>query len=305
MKYLSLTKLAKELSEENNVHITFNMLNKALIANGYISEDGKNITERGKKLGICKHRDPETHTSWLVYGNTAKDFLAKHIDIIMARYANTGKGTAKKPTTNTAKDNSSNKKSVTKNTECSIYPYLGIPDNFVILDTETTGFENTDVVIELGIIDNNGKALYQSHFDTDIEINAFAAKCNHLTKASLKGKPHIKDEWLKIREVLKDKVIVGHNIPFDERLLLQSLKYEGIDAEEEIKKFFANCKDTQVIAKKFINSKSYSLNNLTTLIGITREEQHNAVDDCIMTKEFMDKLEELIDLRVKTNFMKV
>lgn len=49
------------------------------------------------------------------------------------------------------------------------------------------------------------------------------------------------------------------------------------------------------LQKKHIDTKSYSLENLAYMVGITRAESHRAADDCIMTLEFLNRLEIILN----------
>ena len=163
--------------------------------------------------------------------------------------------------------------------------------HFIVLDTETTGLGNLDEIIELGIIDNNGNTLYESTFNTNNIITEEAQKVNHITYEELSSSPLFCDEWEKIKNIIGNNIVVGHNISFDQRLLSQTLyKYHLEDFK------FRKTIDTYTMAKKKLkngrlnmNIKSYSLNNLAKLFDL-KEEEHRAVSDCLLTLELLNKL---------------
>ena len=76
--------------------------------------------------------------------------------------------------------------------------------NYLIIDTETTGIKKDDEIIELGIVNQNGKKIYHSFFNPYKEINIEAQKINHIKKNMLINKPKFIDEWPKIKNILKD-----------------------------------------------------------------------------------------------------
>lgn len=182
------------------------------------------------------------------------------------------------------------------------YAYLDI-DNFVILDTETTELTDNDEVIELGIVDMNGTVLYEKRFRPDVPINPFAAKVNHLSAAILKDCPKFSEtDWDEIRNIIGERKILGHNIPFDARLIRQTFaRYTG---KELVTDVFDDMYDSKDIAKKWLRVEKYNLNDLTTYLGITREEQHSATDDCVLTLEFLNRLEDVINIRRNYKFVK-
>lgn len=169
------------------------------------------------------------------------------------------------------------------------YPNLKIKD-FVIIDTETTGISRDDEIIEFAVVDIYGEVLYESTFNPMVIINPSAAMVNGLTNESLTDSPLFKDEWQKIKKAIGNKRLLGHNLSFDKRLTAQTLERYGIDPQES-NDLFKGYYDSMRIAKKHIDAKSYSLENLAHMVGITRAESHRAADDCIMTLEFLNRLE--------------
>ena len=324
VEYISLTKIAKIIEEQTKRKVKYNFLHDSLVRNRYITEDNL-ILDNGKKLDIklCKNINSTTNeinNEYLVYNKEkVVKFFIEHIDVLIKNYDMQEldeDGFIKNP----IKKNSNNikTKKIGKNAskeellklyyceECKIYPYLNIPDNFVIIDTETTGFSKNDVVVELGIIDNKGNVLYNSYFNSNTHISQSASNINHITQETIKDAPFFNEEWGKIKKILDGKIILGHNISYDMRLIEQTLAKElQRSYSKEVEKLFENRRDTLSLAKEFINTKSYSLNNLVKLVGINKEEKHSALDDCLLTKEFLDKLNNLIDMRIQTNFIKL
>lgn len=71
-------------------------------------------------------------------------------------------------------------------------------DKYVILDTETTGLDYDDEILELSIINMKGDVLLNTLVHTDKEISKEASEVNGITKADIEGKPTISE--------LKDKL---------------------------------------------------------------------------------------------------
>ena len=74
---------------------------------------------------------------------------------------------------------------------------MKILNDFLVLDTETTGLETHDQVVELAILDENGKTLYHSLFSPDVPMNPFARRKNRISDAELAHAPKFIDEWPK------------------------------------------------------------------------------------------------------------
>ena len=174
----------------------------------------------------------------------------------------------------------------------SEYPLLDI-DNFVVIDTETTGMTADDEVIELAVVDMDGTVLYDSTFCPVTEVNRFASAVNHLTNDCLCDSPKFADEWDKIKALIGNRKILAHNAKFDKRAIKQTIeKYNSYSSVADL--MFSDCYDSVNIVKEYIDLPSYSLENIAHSLGISRVESHRAADDCIMTLEVLTRLEILL-----------
>ncbi len=289
---LSMTKLTYAVSPD----LERDTVKGFLVKEGYIV-DSKTPTAKGYMNGIEIKRGDQRGVSWPVYPvSIFKPILLEGL---------------KEELEEAKKNQSSNLRAVTK-TEGIKYPYLGL-DKFLIMDTETTGLGDDDEIIELALLNQDGEKLYHNYFYPSKEVEPGAAEVNHLTQDVLAklGAVDFVDEADKIMSIIKtvglpfasqDNIpVLGHNLKFDVKMFNQTCQKYGVNVDEGL---FKGYKDSMTIAKEWLKSASYSLNNLTTLIGITREEQHNAADDCLMTKEFLDRLEDVITIKYEYNFLK-
>ena len=174
----------------------------------------------------------------------------------------------------------------------SEYPLLDI-DNFVVIDTETTGMAADDEVIELAVVDMDGTVLYDSTFCPVTVVNRYASAVNHLTNDCLCDSPKFADEWGKIKTLIGNRKILAHNAKFDKRIIKQTLEEYNMDSTI-VDSLFAAYYDSVSIVKKYLDLPSYSLENIAHSLGIIRVESHRAADDCIMTLEVLTRLEILL-----------
>jgi exodeoxyribonuclease X len=97
------------------------------------------------------------------------------------------------------------------------------------LDTETTGLLPEDKVIEIGLVTrdlNDPRAIvweWSTLVKPKVPVHPAARAAHHITNAELAAAPTI----VKVRRqlhmrLIKADVLVGHNLEFDERMLLQS-----------------------------------------------------------------------------------
>lgn len=303
---VSISKMVKPYKE---MGLTKEMVLQGLIDSG-LMQDIRTITAKGLASGIIYMGTPDGKSRYPAYPESIQQQLSEKLDFFLSRYAyirervEKEKEAAKEEKKKLRYERIQEVKNISNDVDSSyVYPHLKL-NEFVVLDTETTGLTGDDEVIQVGITDMHGKELYSKWFYPEQEVNPYAAKVNHKTKKLLNGNPIFSEsDWEEIKKVINGRPVLGHNIPFDKRLLSQTLKRYGISDDTDT--VFAVMYDSKVLAKKWIRAKSYHLDDLATQVGITRDEKHEAVDDCKMTAEFIEKFEELIDMRIRSNMIKI
>lgn len=149
----------------------------------------------------------------------------------------------------------------------------------VVIDTETTGLEDTDEVIELCIMKRDGQIIYHSYFMPETIISKDAIKIHGLTKGKLKNSPLFKNEYDNIKEALKGRTVTGYNIKFDLRLLNQTCERYNL---EELSPVF-DC--AMLVYSAYYGElwpDSFKI-KWQKLPG----SKHNAKDDCLATLELI------------------
>lgn len=105
--------------------------------------------------------------------------------------------------------------------------------DYVFLDTETTGFKDDDEVIQVGIVDQNGKPVV----DTLVKPTKPIENTKHhgFTDEDVKDAPDFGEVYLQITTAVKGKLIVAYNLDYDLRLLNQSAaKYDLAPVDQGI-----------------------------------------------------------------------
>lgn len=319
---LSLTRVASLFEDKE---ITRDLLCRGLVADGLL-KDIRTIGAKGEAYGVSMCIT--SRGQWPVYNSSCQRYIETRVAYYKEQFlqevcAANPRGRKAASSSGAAVTNSSRssgasarhtapsdtafqaKREDVYSTDDALfrgYRYLGIGD-FVILDTETTGMCRNDEVIELAVLDMDGCVLYHSYFDPDADMNPFAQRVHGIRKESLAGKPKFPEEWEKIKAAIGGKRVLGHNIKFDKKLIWQSLErygYSGADVDT----VFYGMLDSVQIARAHIETDHYNLNDLTTLVGITREEQHNAADDCLMTLQFLRRLEDILTIKNEYGFIR-
>lgn len=92
-----------------------------------------------------------------------------------------------------------------------------------ILDTETTGVESYDEVIEIAVIDATGATRYHSLVKPKGRVSAGARRVHGITAGMLKDAPEWPQVYEDLMPLLKSAfVVLGWNARFDRRLLRQT-----------------------------------------------------------------------------------
>jgi hypothetical protein len=103
-------------------------------------------------------------------------------------------------------------------------------DQYVIFDTETTGLQNDDLTIHIGIMDLNGDML----MDTPVKplskrkMNPEAKYLHGYSIKDLEKAPLLVDVLPKIQDIAETKTFLSYNADFHLGMLEQSIKNEGI-----------------------------------------------------------------------------
>ena len=102
-------------------------------------------------------------------------------------------------------------------------------NDYVIVDTETTGLGEADEIIQLAAIDPSGNILFDSNIcpSRQTQISHGATAIHGLTMEMLRDCPRFSDLAIPLRKALGVKLIVTYNALFDARLYLQSYLIAG------------------------------------------------------------------------------
>ncbi len=97
-----------------------------------------------------------------------------------------------------------------------------IAEKPVYIDTETTGLERTDEIVEISIVDFDGSVLFSSLVKPSKPIPAEASRIHGITNALVASAQNWLVQWPTIRNYLYGRTIAAYNAPFDMRMMQQS-----------------------------------------------------------------------------------
>ena len=97
-------------------------------------------------------------------------------------------------------------------------------NEFVILDTETTGLDEDAEIVEIAIIDNHGNVLFNSYIKPSqpIDETSVAVGIHGIINATVANAPTWGEAYPKILPILLNKVVVIYNAKYDTRLINQT-----------------------------------------------------------------------------------
>ena len=92
----------------------------------------------------------------------------------------------------------------------------------VYVDTETTGLDRTDEIVEISIVDHDGSVLLETLIKPSRPIPATAMRVHGITNEEVQTARPWPVVWPLVRSILLDRVIVFYNEEFDLRMMQQS-----------------------------------------------------------------------------------
>lgn len=92
----------------------------------------------------------------------------------------------------------------------------------VFLDTETTGARRISEVIEICILDEDGRTLFHSLLNPTTEIEPLATAIHGLTRRHVAHAPRYPALHEEVMHHLLNRVVIAYNVSFDIRLLWQT-----------------------------------------------------------------------------------
>lgn len=159
---------------------------------------------------------------------------------------------------------------------------IALPDNYTILDLETTGLDfHYDDIIEIAAIRyRNGleTARFSQLVSVGYSLPPIISEITGISDEMLLGCPTIREVLPKICDFLGDDIIIGHNICFD-------MHFVNYAASMYLGKEISNkCIDTMRLSRKLLPGLShYRLADVAIQVGYEQLMAHRSTDDCVTT----------------------
>lgn len=101
---------------------------------------------------------------------------------------------------------------------------------YVVLDTETTGLENDDEIVEIAIVSNTGEVLLNTLVKpkSPMSVNCYAVNIHGITNEMLENAPQWHEIYPQFKDIVKNNKVIIYNEKFDRRLIEQTCSKYGL-----------------------------------------------------------------------------
>ncbi len=101
-------------------------------------------------------------------------------------------------------------------------------DDWVLVDTETTGLDSGAEVIDLAVLDRHGTVLLETLLRPRRPIPAQVTRIHGLGDHHVRAAPTFAQIWPRLGPLLAGRTIIAYNVAFDRRLLAQTATTHGV-----------------------------------------------------------------------------
>lgn len=105
---------------------------------------------------------------------------------------------------------------------------LMLRDDWLVIDTETTGLEEHDEVIGIAVIDPTGALVFASPIKSRMAIHPDATAAHGRVSTDLTDAPGFPEIWPRLRAILRGHTLVAYGATFDRRMLEQTARHYGL-----------------------------------------------------------------------------
>ncbi|WP_343697493.1 3'-5' exonuclease [Flavobacterium sp.] len=183
---------------------------------------------------------------------------------------------------------------------------------FVVLDTETTGFdyENDRILCIGALVMQNGVISVQDSFEIYLEQDHYdksTAQIHGILKDLLIKRPTELEALQQFLEFLGDSVIIAHHTIFDVTIINKALERNGLPVLNNKTLDTAYLyKRTLIKSHLFERKDHYTLDDLADKFDISKKDRHTALGDAYITAiaflKIVKKLKEKKEINLNSLF---
>lgn len=178
---------------------------------------------------------------------------------------------------------------------------------FVVLDTETTGFdyENDRILCIGALVLQNGIIAVRDSFEVYIEQDHYdksTAQIHGILKDFILKRPSELEALQQFLDFLGDSIIIAHHTTFDVTMINKALERNGLP------QLLNHRLDTAILYKKtlikshlFERKDHYTLDDLADKFDISKKDRHTALGDAYITAIAFLKIVKKLKEKKETN----
>ena len=183
---------------------------------------------------------------------------------------------------------------------------------FVVLDTETTGFdyENDRILCIGALVLQNGVISVQNSLEVYIEQDHYdksTAQIHGILKAFILKRPSEIEALQQFLAFLGDSIIIAHHTVFDVTMINKALERNGLPELKNHRLDTAYLyKKTLIKSHLFERKDHYTLDDLADKFDISKKDRHTALGDAYITAiaflKIVKKLKEKKEVNLNSLF---
>jgi len=156
------------------------------------------------------------------------------------------------------------------------------------LDTETTGLSVQDEIIEVCLLDSEGRVLFESLVRPTRPIPGEAVSLHGITDAMVGSAPRWAEVWPQLRDVMRARSIAVYNADFDARLLRQTQVIHRLSEAVDTSGFFCLMQLYAQYRGEWDGARRsfrwHSLETARRQLGLSLPNAHRAQDDALLAR---------------------
>ena len=157
----------------------------------------------------------------------------------------------------------------------------------VYIDTETTGLDRSDEIVEISIIDFDGSILLSSLVKPSQSIPADVQRIHGITNEMISSSPAWPVLWPKVRNLIYGRPVAAYNAPFDLRMMQQSHARYRIPWREnlnmiDVLPIFSNYQGVWDPIRR--SMKYHKLEEAGRILKISLPNAHRSSADALLTR---------------------
>lgn len=161
--------------------------------------------------------------------------------------------------------------------------HLLLQNDFIILDTETTGIDRSSRIVQIGVVDVLGQPVIDTLVNPGMHIPADATRIHGITNAMVKDAPSMADLLPSLESLWATRPTYIYNAEFDVRMLLQHIgRRPGMMRSTCVMKLYARFVGQ---AGSYGDYKWHKLTEACRQLGVPEVSTpaHSAIGDCLRT----------------------